>query len=237
MMRLRATAGRLARVLCMAGGLAGSLSGCESGARQDPFPIRSSTDDIVFSNVPIFHDRTVDEGIVGSLELTDYAVALHRTGLLDTLRQNGPFTVFAVPNEPLEAAQHSAYGQLLSPENHAGLRRLMAYTIVRGRYNEATLRRMIARQNGPVALTTIDGRDPLRVSVEPGSGQLLLGDLQGHVNRLWLTNVPQSNGVLYVTQSMLTPPNSTIAGIASASPSSGLTYVPGDYTTGVGARR
>jgi uncharacterized surface protein with fasciclin (FAS1) repeats len=218
-------------------GILAGLAGCESGARQDPFPIRGSTDDIVFANVPVFRDRTVDESIKGSLELTDYEVALRRTGLLDTLRQNGPFTVFAVPNEPLEAEQANAYGQLLSPENHAGLRRLMAYSIVPGYYDEARLRGMIAQAHGPVGLTTLDGSDVLTVSAEPGTGQLLLSDPQGRTNRLWLANVPQSNGVLYVTQSLLAPANSTIATAGSPPGAPALTYVPGDYSTGVGRHR
>jgi uncharacterized surface protein with fasciclin (FAS1) repeats len=213
-------------------GMAGALAGCESGARQDPLLVRPSSDDVVFSDVPIFHDRTVDEAVVGELELADYAVALDRAGLLATLRQAGPFTVFAVPNEPLEAEQHAALGQLLAPENHAGLRRLIAYTIVPGRYTEPKLRRMIARQHGPVALTTLNGRDVLGVSLEAATGQLLLSDRQGHANRLWLANVPQSNGVLYVTQSLLSPADNVIA---TAAPASGMTYVPGDYNTGVGA--
>jgi uncharacterized surface protein with fasciclin (FAS1) repeats len=230
MMQARAKAIRLATALAMLGGLAG----CESGARQDPLLVRGSTDDIVFSNVPVFHDRTVDETIMGSLELTDYAVALRHAGLLDTLRQAGPFTVFAIPNESLEAEQKAAYGQLLAPENQVGLRRLMAYTIVPGRYTQASLRHMIASRGGPVGLPTLDGRDVLTVSSEATTGQLLLSDPQGRSNRLWLADVPQSNGVLYATQSLLSPAHSSIA--TDAMPS-GLTYVPGDYSTGVGARR
>ncbi len=224
----RRMAGRLALALSMMA----VLAGCESGARQDPLPIRGSTDDIVFANVPLSRDRTVDESIVASLELADYAVALDRAGLLDTLRRNGPFTVFAVPNEPLEAAQRDSGGALLLPRNHADLRRLMAYTIVPGRYTAATLRRMIAARRGPVGLTTLGGHDVLSVSVEPGTGQLLLADALGRSDRVWLADVPQSNGVLYATQSLLSPDRTPIA----AAPSAG-TYVPGDYSTGVGARR
>lgn len=233
MKQWRAMAARLA----LAVSVTASLAGCESGARQDPLPIRGSSDDIVFTDVPVFRDRTVDETILSSLELTDYAVALNRTGLLDTLRQNGPFTVFAVPNSPMEAEQRAAYGQLLAPENRSGLRRLMAYTIVPGRYTEARLRRMIADRRGPIGLTTLGGRDVLTVSVEPATGELLLSDPQGRTNRLWLLEVPQSNGVLYATQSLLTPAGSTIAtSEPSGTAPPGMFYIPGDYSTGVGAR-
>ncbi len=227
MRRIKAVAGR---TLLVAGMLTG-LAACESGARQDPLPIIGSSDDIVFADVPVYTDRTVDESIVGSLELTDYALVLYRTGLLKTLQRNGPFTVFAPPNSPLEQQQHAAGGQLLSPADAPFLQRLMAYTIVPGAYPEHRLRSMIARVHGPVALRTLNGHDVLTVSIEPATGQMLLGDPHGHINRIWLSNVPQSNGVLYVTQSLLTPDIQMASNAAAP-----LTYVPGDYSTGVGAR-
>nr|WP_321984921.1 fasciclin domain-containing protein [uncultured Lichenicoccus sp.] len=232
MRRMKAVAGR---ALLVAGMLAG-LAGCESGARQDPLPIIGSSDDIVFADVPVYTDRTVDESIVGSLELTDYALGLYRTGLLTTLQRNGPFTVFAPPNTPLEQQQHASGGQLLSPAAAPYLQRLLAYTIVPGDYSEHRLRGMIAHANGPVALRTLNGRDVLTVSVEAATGQLLLGDAHGHINRIWLSNVPQSNGVLYVTQSLLTPDIQLASNVAPTGYGPPLTYVPGDYSTGVGAR-
>ncbi|WP_428390832.1 fasciclin domain-containing protein [Lichenicoccus sp.] len=198
------TKSRIGRYLVGAALIAG-LAGCESSARQDPLLVRGSTDDIVFAQVPIFRDRPVDESIRGSLELTDYAVALHNAGLLETLQRAGPYTVFAVPNAPLEAEQRATSGQLLATADHASLRRLMQYTIVPGRYTEARLRRMIAKRGGPIGLTTLGGHDVLTVSLEPDTQELLLGDPQGRINRLWLADVPQSNGVLYATQSLLVP--------------------------------
>ena len=193
----RVKTGRIALGASLGLGMMAGLAGCESAARQDSLLVRPSTDDIAFAGVPIFRDRPLSETLEGSLELADYTVALRQAGLFDTLRQAGPFTVFAVPNEALEAEQQAAYGQLLSPENGAGLKRLVAYTIVPGRYTEARLRDMIARSHGAVGLVTLGGHDVLTVSTEPGTGALLLSDPQGRINHLWLADVPQSNGVLY----------------------------------------
>ncbi|MGI4746318.1 MAG: fasciclin domain-containing protein [Janthinobacterium lividum] len=179
------------------------LAGCESTARQDPLFVRPSADTLVFHDTALFRDRTIDESVRGSLELADYSTALSLTGLLTELQRPGPYTVFAIPNEPLEAAQSAQGGRLLDPAALPSLRRLMAYTVVPGFYPVAALRQMIAKQ-GPVGLRTIDG-DVLTVSVEAATGQLLLSDAQGHSNRIWLSSMPQSNGVLYATQSMLTP--------------------------------
>jgi len=179
------------------------LAGCESTARQDPLFVRPSADTLVFHDTALFRDRTIDESVRGSLELTDYSTALSLTGLLTELQRPGPYTVFAIPNEPLEAAQTAQGGHLLDPAGLPSLRRRMAYTIVPGFYPVTTLRQMIAKQ-GAVGLRTIDG-DVLTVSVEATTGELLLSDAQGHSNRIWLSGMPQSNGVLYATRSMLTP--------------------------------
>lgn len=181
-----------------------AVSGCESTARQDPLFVRNSTDTLVFHDTALFRDRPINESLLGSLALTDYTAALTATGLLTELQRPGPYTVFAIPNQPLEAAQTAQGGHLMDPATRAALRRLMAYTIVPGRYTDATLRQMIGKRNGAVGLRTIDG-DVLTVSLDAATNQLLLASAQGQTNRIWLSNMPQSNGVLYATQSMLSP--------------------------------
>ena len=180
------------------------LAGCESTARQDPVFVRNSTDALVFGDVAFFRDRPIEESLRSALELTDYTAALDRAGLLTLLQQPGPFTVFAIPNQPLEAAQTAYSGHLLDPATIPSLRRQLGYTIVPGLYTDAGLRGLIGRARGPVALRSIYG-DALTVSIEPATGQLLLSNQQGQTNRIWLSSMPQSNGVLYATQSMLTP--------------------------------
>lgn len=180
------------------------LGGCESTARQDPYFVRPSTDTLVFRDTALFRDRPLDDSLRGSLNLADYSTALIRTGLMAQLQRPGPYTVFAIPNTPLEAAQTADGGHLLDPAMRPELRRLMAYTIVPGAFTTSDLRQMIAKRGGPIGLRTFDG-DILTVSVEPGTGELLLGDAQGRTSRIWLSDMPQSNGVLYATQSMLTP--------------------------------
>lgn len=189
-------------VLAMSSSMA--LGGCESTARQDPLFVRNSSDTLVFQGMGLFRDRPLNESVRSVLELADYSTALAATGLLTDLQRPGPYTVFAIPNEPLEAAQAAQSGHLLDSGNLPALRRQMAYTIVPGRYSERLLRRMIGKQHGAVGLRTIDG-DVLTVSVEAATNQLLLSDPQGRTNRIWLADMPQSNGLLYATQSMLSP--------------------------------
>ncbi|MBE7212766.1 MAG: fasciclin domain-containing protein, partial [Gluconacetobacter diazotrophicus] len=173
-------------------------------ARQDPLFVRNSTDSAVALDTGLFRDRPLDESIRSSLTLADYSRSLDSTGLLALLQRPGPYTVFAVPNQPMEAEQLRAGNTLLKPVSAPLLRRLMAYTIVPGRYTTADLRAAIAKRGGPIGLRTVDGAT-LTVSQDPRSGQLLLSDPAGNVNRIWFADMPQSNGVLYATQSLLDP--------------------------------
>lgn len=193
------------------------LAGCESTARQDPFFVRPNADAYVFDNGAFFRDRPLDETLRSSLQLTDYRVALERTGLLTQLQRPGPYTVFAIPNPLMESQQTRAGGHLLDDSNLPFLRRTLGFTIVPGKYTVATLRAMIAKQRGPVGLRTLYG-DVLSVSLEPMTNQLLLGDSQGHSTRLWLSDMPQSNGVLYATQSILFPGVASTTGVPAMVP-------------------
>ncbi|GAN55687.1 fasciclin domain-containing protein [Tanticharoenia sakaeratensis] len=213
------------------------VAACESGAQQDPLPLRGGTSaslmpasaeparqlpspDAKFGAggapdspvayerpaAPSYPDRPLSENLASSLEVADYVHGLDTTGLSALLRRAGPFTVFAIPNRPLErfAGQWSG-SDLYAPASQPVLKRLLGYTIVRGRWDEARLRRVIARTHGTaVALKTISG-DPLTVAVEPSTGQLVLANAKGATNRLWFISARQSNGVLYFTQDILPP--------------------------------
>ena len=179
------------------------LSGCESQARQDPIYVRNSTDELTFKDTAIFRDRPLDDSVRSSLQLADYAKGLEATGLIAILQRPGPFTVFAIPNAPLEQLK-ARDPQVLDQSRLPNLQRTLSYTIVPGAYTDAKLRQLIAKQRGPIGLKTLYG-DVIGVSVEPSTNQLILSDPSGATNRIWLSSMPQSNGVLYITQGMLNP--------------------------------
>jgi len=155
---------------------------------------------------PSYPDRPLSENLASSLEVADYVHGLEQTGLFAALRRAGPYTVFAIPNVPLEqSAARWPSGGLNAPASQPVLRQLLAYTIVPGRWDEASLRRAIAKAHGaPVALRTLAGMN-LMVTLEQGSGQLVLANAAGVTNRLWFVSAAQSNGTLYFTQGVLPP--------------------------------
>ncbi|GEL03318.1 hypothetical protein SSA02_24810 [Swaminathania salitolerans] len=208
------------------------LSGCESGARQDPLehpgsvmatrmPAASSghmyhestksltSTPVAYEEPPTlsYADRPLLENISASLELADYLHALRQADLARLLGRNGPFTVFAIPNEPLERyAATIPGGGLMAPSNAALLHRVLAYTIVRGNWSPQAIDKAMAKSKTTrIALRTMSG-DVLTVSRGQNPGAFVLLNGSGRETRIWLNGAPQSNGVLYFTQDIL-PPN------------------------------
>lgn len=236
-----------------AGLVALSLGGCQSTARQDAYkqvgsvcsfmaPTVSGTRNYVPRDAkeapdsaiaypdpetPIYCDRPISESLLSAIELANYTRALQSVGLFSLLQQNGPFTVFAIPNGPLQHYEARFAGGALPPVSTPDLKSLLGYTIVRGKWPLATLKAAIARQpTHAIGLHTISGAI-LTVSPD-ASGQLVLSNGAGAVNRLWVTGVPQSNGVLYFTQSLLTP----VFPAAPAAPAGSATTSAATYGRG-----
>lgn len=154
---------------------------------------------------PSYPDRSLSENLSGSLEVADYVASLRATGLFPRLAESGPYTVFAIPNLPLEHYAARWQGGLQAEQNLPALKRLLKYTIVSGLWDDRTIRRAVARHKGQgIGLKTLAG-DVLSVHVDTTTNELVLNNQTGETNRLWLVNVPQSNGVLYFTQGVLPP--------------------------------
>lgn len=156
---------------------------------------------------PAYCDRPIAETLLTSIELADYTRGLQNTGLLNLLQREGPYTVFAIPNSALETYSAQTGGTLMSPQSQPALRQLLSYTIVTGKWPLQKLKTAIQTTPGhTVQLPTVYGR-PLLVSLEASPApQIIISNGAGMSSRLWVTGIPQSNGVLYFTQSLIQPP-------------------------------
>ena len=181
-----------------------TLGGCEDQFRQDSLLVRGSTSATVFADTPIYIDRPLAENLETSLAYADYDQLLRMAGLLDTLRGPGPYTVFALVDPAIDNIPQIYRDRMVDPANAASLRRLMAYTIVPGRYTAKDLTAMAQKGGGRVALRTIDG-DPLTVTLDPSHQRLGLADPEGRTSYFQLADIRESNGLLYTGSTLLTP--------------------------------
>ena len=178
---------------------------------------------------PAFCDRPLSDTLPSSLEMADYTHLLTATGLLAILQQDGPFTVFGIPNSALETYDAQTGNKLTSPDNTAVIKEILSYTIVKGRWPLAKIKQAaLASPTQSVGLPTLNGQ-LLSAWVDGPSGQVVIGNGQGMTSHLWVTGIPQSNGVLYFTQDLVLPPvaqqnaaTSTSASAASVTPANPL---------------
>lgn len=186
---------------------------CRHTAKADSYFVRGNTQpyfipaytgpkDYPVPDMPVYTDETLDQTLRASVVLGDYKEALSKTGLLALVERQGPYTLFAVPNYPLEHPSFSIEGSLMDVQNEALLKQLMAYTIVLGDYPPAKLRALIAKNGGSVGLTTFYNQK-LFVTLDPQTGELVTKNQAGQINKIWINGIPQANGTLYVSQSLL----------------------------------
>lgn len=117
--------------------------------------------------------------------------AVGAAGLVDTLKSEGPFTVFAPTDEAFAALPAGTVESLLKPENKDQLTAILTYHVLPGKVMAAD----IVGQRLSVA--TVNGKN---VHVN-GRGKAV------HVNKATVVqaDVPASNGVIHVINKVLLP--------------------------------
>lgn len=126
----------------------------------------------------------------GERDLSTLVQAVTAAGLVETLKGDGPFTVFAPTNDAFRALGEEKVAELLEPANRDQLKEILTYHVVPG---ELTADRLKDGQK----LKTVQG-DTLTVR---------LGDGGAKVNdaNVVKPDVTASNGVVHVIDGVLTP--------------------------------
>ncbi len=99
----------------------------------------------------------VVETIQGSAQLATFARALEQAGMTETLRGEGPYTVFAPSDAAFDALPDETVTALFAAENQEALRTLLGYHIVEGeRLAAAELPEEVETESGTVYVTMTD---------------------------------------------------------------------------------
>jgi len=145
---------------------------------------------------------TIVETAVGSADHTTLVAALKAAGLVETLSGAGPFTVFAPTNGAFAKLPAGTVETLLKPENKATLTSILTYHVVPGKIAAADVLAAIKAGGGKAVLTTVQG-EKLTGSIE--GGKVILTDAKGGKSTVTATDLPGSNGVIHVIDTVLMP--------------------------------
>ncbi|HSK69865.1 MAG TPA: fasciclin domain-containing protein, partial [Candidatus Limnocylindria bacterium] len=141
--------------------------------------------------VAVAQEQDVAGVVAAGEEFIILETALEQAGLLETLRGEGPFTVFAPTDAAFEAffAQRGVTAEELL--SHPGLESLLLYHVLAGKVLSTDL------QNGMTA-ETLSGRKVM-VDMTGGAVRINTSGVTG-------ADVEASNGVVHVVDRVLVPP-------------------------------
>jgi uncharacterized surface protein with fasciclin (FAS1) repeats len=127
---------------------------------------------------------------IGAGDFTTLTAALSAAGLVETLKGEGPFTVFAPTDTAFSKLPAGTVENLLKPENIDQLTAILTYHVVSGAVPAAD----VVKLN---KATTMNGKD-LAITVEGTT--VMVND--AHVVA---TDIMTSNGVIHVVDSVILP--------------------------------
>ena len=131
-------------------------------------------------------------GSAGSFETL--IAAVQAAGLVDTLKGEGPFTVFAPTDEAFAALPEGTVEDLLKPENKDALTAILTYHVVPGKVMSTDLQRdmMASTVTGQVGVIDLDNGATLN------EANLISSDIE------------TSNGVIHVVDAVILPTSSGV---------------------------
>ena len=129
-------------------------------------------------------DTAVDAGSFQTL-----VAAVQAAGLVDTLKGDGPFTVFAPTDEAFAALPEGTVEELLKPENKDQLTAILTYHVVPGKVMSTDLQ-------DDMEATTVQG-DAVTIDLDNG--------VMVEEATVVSADIETSNGVIHVIDSVILP--------------------------------
>lgn len=146
-------------------------------------------------------DKDIVDNAVQADNVTTVVSLVKMAGLVDTLKSEGPFTVFAPDNDAFAKLPAATVADLQKPENVDTLKKILTYHVVPGTYTSASLKVMAEKGE---TLTSVEGET---LSFKLDGGNVWVVDASGGTSKVETADVISSNGVTHVVDSVLMPKN------------------------------
>lgn len=168
-----------------------ALSACvpQATPAAAPMPEPTAIPESTEAPEPVLQD-IVDTAVENG-SFTTLAAALQAAGLVDALKAEGPYTVFAPSDDAFAKLPEGTVEELLKPENIEQLKAVLLYHVVEGKV-------MAADVAGISSATTLSGKD---LAVKTDMGSVYINE-----SKVALADVEASNGVIHVIDTVLLPP-------------------------------
>lgn len=162
-----------------------------SPAMDDQAMMEGGEEGVMVGGAMMVPSKDIVDNAVEADNVTTLVAAVQAAGLVETLKGEGPFTVFAPTNAAFEKLPEGTVDNLLLPENKDQLTGVLTYHVVPGRYTAADL------MDG-MTLTTVQGQT-LTITMQDG---MVMVNGEAMVET---ADVISSNGVTHVIDTVLLP--------------------------------
>ena len=136
------------------------------------------------------HEKDIVDTAVAAGSFNTLVAAVKAAGLVDTLKSDGPFTVFAPTDEAFAKLPAGTIDTLLMPENKALLASILTYHVVAGKVEAKDVVKL-------TSATTVEG-GAVTIMIKDG-GVVLNGN-----SNVVKTDIQTSNGVIHVIDTVIT---------------------------------
>jgi uncharacterized surface protein with fasciclin (FAS1) repeats len=155
------------------------------------------SDGVTVGGAKMVKDKDIVDNAVNAENVTTVVSLVQKAGLVDTLKSDGPFTVFAPNNDAFGKLPAETVASLQEEANVEQLKGILTYHVVPGTYTSADLK--VMAQKGE-ALTTVQGQTLMPVLED---NMVKLMDQMGNTIDIETTDVISSNGVTHVVKSVM----------------------------------
>ncbi len=136
------------------------------------------------------HEKDIVDTAVAAGSFETLVAAVTAADLVDTLKSDGPFTVFAPADEAFAKLPAGTLDDLLKPENKEKLATILLYHVVPGKVSAADV----------VNLTSAKTANDMELMIKVEGNDVMVGEA-----KVVQADVMTSNGVIHVIDTVLLP--------------------------------
>ena len=150
------------------------------------------------------HGQKTDivEAASKSKDLGTLSVGVIAADLTESLKSEGPFTVFAPDNAAFNKLPEGTLESLLLPESKSRLAEIINFHVVKGNYDLKTLKQKLTDGNGKIELTTISGK---KITLFSENNLVKLLDDSGNIATITSNDLLASNGIIHTIDHVVMP--------------------------------
>jgi uncharacterized surface protein with fasciclin (FAS1) repeats len=196
------TRGDLMRRLMVAGAVAALVLGTAACSDDGDAEETTGTEETTSATQEPTEDsaETAEADIVDTAvaagSFTTLATALEAAGLVETLKGEGPYTVFAPTDDAFAALPDGTLDDLLA-EPEGALTDILTYHVIEGEVMAADVLTMDGQ-----SVATVQGAE---LTIRVDGDQVMLEDATGATVNVTQTDIGASNGVIHVIDGVLMP--------------------------------